>query len=167
MKRNFPQPELSIVAQIDWARLAAYIDGEGCICIAAQVHSKPHQGRGRYDYIKITVTGTDARLAAWLLKNFGGNVQWRDTNAKHNRWKPCFSWNVGSGRAAEVLRACQAYFIIKGRQAEVALAFQATMCRSGLRGTPDHVLAYRDELKVEMHALNARGPRANSPETVN
>lgn len=167
MKRNH-QPDLSLVPQIDWARLSAYIDGEGCIGISAQVHKPPFEGRGRYDYIKITVANTDPRLSVWLLRNFGGHTSQRLPDAKWNRWKTCTNWIIGSANAAEILQRCLPYFIIKREQAELAIAFQATMCRSGLRGTPQHVLEYRAEMKTKMHALNARGPRASAkdPETV-
>jgi hypothetical protein len=161
MRRN-PQPDFDLVEQIDWARLAAYIDGEGNVDIAVQVHKPPFEGRGRYGYAKITVSNTDPRLTQWLLKNFGGSIQVRKTHStrsgRQQRWKPCYNWVLSNTRAALLLRGCLPYFIIKREQAELAIAFQATVVRCGVKGTPQHVLEHRAELKAKLRALTARGP---------
>jgi hypothetical protein len=169
MKRVLHQPDLSLVSQIDWARLAAYIDGEGYIGIANQVHRPPFQGRGRYAYATIIVANTDPRLSEWLYKNFGGSVQQRKANplfkGKPTNWKACFSWVLCNQRASLVLQHAMPYFIIKREQAELAIAFQATCIRCGVKGTPAHVLEHREVIKSKLRLLTARGQKTEATGT--
>lgn len=165
MKR-FPQPDLALITQIDWARLAAYIDGEGHVCIADQVHKTATRGQRRYGYAKVMIANTDPRLPQWLVQQFGGSVQVRATHSTRSghqqRWKPCYQWSLSNGRAAELLRYALPYFLLKREQAELAIAFQMTSRRWGVKGTPDHVLAQRQELRTKLRALTTRGPVAAS-----
>jgi hypothetical protein len=82
-------------SQIDWARLAAFIDGEGCISISGPSESGK---RTRSTYLLAKITNTDARLLEWV----GNTLR----------------------MATEVLEGCLPYFIIKKEQAEVGLAHQ-------------------------------------------
>lgn len=163
MKRN-PTTDLALVSLVDWARLAAYIDGEGHICIAESVHREPHDGRGRYGFAKVTVSNTDSRLTDWLLKTFGGNVQVRSADSassgRRKRWKTCFNWTTSNGRAADILRFCLPYFIVKREQAELAISYQATCVRCGVKGTPQGVIERREVIKTQLRAFTARGLKA-------
>ena len=69
MSKRFPQPDLSQISQIDWARLAAYIDGEGCISIKSVAGY--NAAARRVFYIDLAVTNTDVRLLSWLRSIFG------------------------------------------------------------------------------------------------
>ena len=161
MKRVLYQPDLDLVSQIDWARLAAYIDGEGNIDIADQVHKAPFEGKGRYGYVRVTVTNTDPRLSEWLYKTFGGSVQMRSGTrlfkGKTQNWKDCFNWVLCNHRGAQMLQRCLPYFIIKREQAELAISFQRTVVRSGRRGTPQDVLEKRAVIKSQLRVLTSRG----------
>ncbi len=161
---KYPLQDLTRIANTDWARLAAFIDGEGCIHSALTVHKpsvKWKNSRTHYEYIKITVTNTDPRLSQWIVNTFGGgNIQHHTNNKRKNtNWKSCFFWSVSSEKAAAILRGVMPYLLLKKDQAEIALVIQSTMCRSGRRGTPQHVIDHRTELRNKLHVLNARGTR--------
>lgn len=76
---------------------------------------------------------TDLGLLAWCRNTFGGGVYITATGEpkelrgiKINKTKICYAWVVSSGYAEKILNGCLPYFIIKGRQADVALEFQET-----------------------------------------
>lgn len=139
------------VSEMDWARLAAFIDGEGCITISK---TKGY----RVQYMKVFIANTDPRLMVWLRDNFGGTVNGkpRTNREKH---KPCYVWTVSSQMAWIILLCCMPYFIIKREQAEVALAFQRTMTRKrqwvdgGPMRLPDDTLAFRNQCLDELKRL--------------
>lgn len=158
MKRlNF---DFTGVSQVDWARLAAFIDGEGHI----QIVSKTHKHKGRVypqEFLKLIIVNTDVRLIQWLVRTFGGVVSPR--NASRNiKWKDTWAWNVGSAHGADLLRGSFPYFIIKRDQAELALAFCATLRRRGVKGTPQSVRDERAELRSKLRVLTSRGPRTEA-----
>src|SRR6266487_1864296 len=108
--------------EIDWARLAAYIDGEGSILITERHYkSSPYPGM----YIRVILANTDPRLPLWAKERFGGVfvIGWRDQPEHH---KTPYKWHVSCNQAASVLEKCLPYFLLKKEQAEVALAFQRT-----------------------------------------
>jgi hypothetical protein len=146
--------DLSLVPEVDWARLAAFIDGEGHI----RVVSKVVKARGyRQDYVEVIVGNTDPRLSVWLKDLFGGSIP--KPSASTSRCKVMYRWTIACAAAARVLQGCLPYFIIKRDQAEIALAFHSTLKRRGVKGTPDFVRASRADLKSKLHVLTARGPQ--------
>lgn len=158
------EKDLSGVTDIDWARLAAFIDGEGHIGIVRKGIKKtgPRAGKRGADYIRITIANTDPRLIIWLQLRFGGGRTYRNISREINhRWKGVFHWDTASAHAARLLEGCLKYFIIKRDQAEIALAFQATMKRRGVKGTPESILNDREALKQKIRLLTARGPQLN------
>ncbi len=155
------QRDLSKVSQIDWARLAAYIDGEGCITIKS-VHGAREASR-RVMYVDINVTNTDVRLTAWLQQTFGGSVYLNHGNRGNVKWAPAAAWNVASKYAAEILANCLPYFIIKRDQADVALAFQSTILPGrpyGVKGRPAELIAKQHAFKEELQTLKGTSSRA-------
>ena len=143
--------DLSQVTAIDWARLAAFIDGEGHIAIN---ENKSPAGR-YYQYIRVIITNTDTRLIAWLFETFGGSLLRGHVSEKHRR---VYKWAVSCRHAEAILLQCYAYFITKQDQAEIALAFQQTIKDKTYRkGTeiPEEIralrVAYREQLRQARH----------------
>ncbi len=168
MSKRFPQPDLTQISQIDWARLAAYIDGEGCIRIAGVKGSTPYSRRVLY--VEVTISNTDARLTEWLKVKFGGSV-WVDRSRlkKNPHWSPGTAWVVSSRHASEILSNCLPYFIIKREQADVALAFQATILtdrRYGCKGRPQELLDRQHEMREQLQTLKGTSSRAKRPASV-
>jgi hypothetical protein len=160
MKRNH-QPDLSLVSQIDWARLAAYIDGEGCIRIAGNKGSTPYSRRVLY--LEITITNTDVRLGEWLIQRFGGSVYINKRNGQNPKWSPAVAWVVGARHASKIIEYCLPYFIIKREQADVALAFQATIItdrRYGCKGRPQELLDRQQAMREQLQTLKGTSSRA-------
>ncbi len=97
----------------DWAKLAAYIDGEGYICLRG--------GRSHSQRLQLRIGNTDPRLTAWAMERFGGTVR-RATphkSAKRIYWE----WRVNGREAASILEKCLPHFVMKRDQAEIAIAF--------------------------------------------
>ena len=134
------------VSVADWARMAAFIDGEGCLCIR-RYFNKTRQAVGHH--LRIQIANTDARLVLWLRDTFLiGNVHVRRVGTDKNR--TLYTWEV-TGKAAEfVLRNCYQYLVVKVDQADVAMRFQQECTgfeRNG-RGNKlsPEVVAKREEL---------------------
>lgn len=142
--------KIAKVSEIDWARLAAFIDGEGTIMIG-----RTQKANGAiYHMLAVIVSGTSPLLMTWLQDTFSGETylvpasKWR-ANAT------CYSWRMHEARAEAILLHCLPHFIIKGEQARVALAYRA-LRRQGSKGTkltPD-VIQARDSYAAQMRLLN-------------
>lgn len=166
MKRQ-PTPDLAAVAQVNWARLAAYIDGEGCIRIAGVKGATPYSRRVLY--VEVTITNTDVRLGAWLQATFGGSVYVSKANAKNPKWSPAVAWVVGSRHAATLLEYCLPYFLIKREQANVALSFQSTIVadrRYGCKGRPVELIDQQMKLRDQLQTLKGTSSRARRSLTI-
>lgn len=115
--------KLDTVSDVDWARLAAFIDGEGTITIA----SSPRRGRAAKSQHegKVTVANTSILLMHWLVGTFGGAV--RTTHYTGNL--PMNFWVLNERQAEQVVIRCLPYFVIKGEQAEIFLSFRELKSR--------------------------------------
>lgn len=149
--------KLERVSKIDWARLAAFIDGEGCITIA----SSPRRGRAARPQheTRFTINNTSPVLYDWLLSTFGGGVR----VIHHKNVRPVYSWVLNELQVEQVIKRCLPYFIIKRRQAEIALAFRALKSRKRdtyhNRRLTDAEWNARDKLQVKIRKLNGARER--------
>lgn len=146
--------KIAAVSEIDWARLAAFIDGEGTIHIS------------RNDVAKSSVTpvftlfvvlgNTDLRLINWLVDTFTGIVC--KAKKRSSKWKDMYQWRQASKRAEVIVEHCLPYLICKREQAETALAFRKLFpgCKIG-RLIADSTIDARNECRKKMQALNLRG----------
>jgi hypothetical protein len=144
------------IPEIDWARLAAFIDGEGSIVIGkAKPIAKFKQKSTTYS-LAVSITNTSEKLIAWLNHNFGGSVHSKPPDRNWGR-RPIWQWFVQEKQADIILQKCLPYFIIKREQAEIGIAF----CTLKSRGTPRFVrvseesLQQREELRNKIHLLNS------------
>ena len=147
--------------EIDWARLAVLIDGEGYIGIATAYSRKRNWARPHL-YLDVRVVNTDPRVAEWCAANFGGKVYLNKRKAGHEKWSTAIHWAVSCNKAEAVLRGCLPYFLIKREQAEVALAFQATIDRAksnGVKGVPTEVVLHQVELRNALQELKGTSSR--------
>jgi hypothetical protein len=143
------RPKLDLPVE-DWARLAAYIDGEGWIGIKEQKRG----GRAATYHVEITVCNQDPRLILWIAQRFGGHLS-NQGPPKNNlkRRHRIFQWYASCSVAHEVLLGCLPYFVIKRNQAEIAIAFRnLTGARKwGVKGMPlelkQQQIAFRKELQ--------------------
>lgn len=145
---------LDDISPIDWARLAAFIDGEGCIRIATVKGNKTSSRRVMY--VEVTITNTDVRLVEWLARTFGGNSVCSRRAGLHQNWSQCFAWSVSSRHATALIEHALPYFIIKREQANVALAFQATILPGrpyGRSGRPAELVAQQETYASQLSAM--------------
>ena len=143
--------------KVDWARLAAYIDGEGCIDIHTHNQFRKHLNRVHTaHYIRINIANTDFRLPVWCRDMFGGRVHLEHRKHRHKKWRDVAVWLVTSKRASEILRGVLPYLLLKREQADVALAFQATVKRIGRGGHTEETMNHRLELQQEIKDLKRR-----------
>jgi hypothetical protein len=151
------------IKDVDWARLAAYIDGEGCI----NIHTNRGQvalGKSQMHSLVLGITNTDPRLPAWIFETFGVGNCYRIPDSPSiaakialGKWQPRFHWNVTSISAAQLLEGCLPFFVIKREQAEIAIAFQKTKIHHnrGKRGerTPRNVIQMREQMAHQVRQL--------------
>jgi hypothetical protein len=110
---------------LDWAMLAAYIDGEGSI-ILYEVNA-PTTKNGKQFRLYICVCNTDPVLTTWCEQRFGGSVSATPKyDSKSKRKCILFKWSTSGQLAEVILTGCLPYFVIKGKQAEIALEFRRT-----------------------------------------
>ena len=135
--------------EIDWARLAAYIDGEGAILINRFAGQSPSERKRMW--LRVIVCNTDPRMPQWCLKTFGvGSVVLSDRRRKEQH-RQSFRWQISCETAELILRGCFPYFIIKREEAEIAFAFQETLLGPG-RPVPRETRELREQLRAQLHA---------------
>jgi hypothetical protein len=152
--------KISGVPIIDFARLAAFIDGEGSILISRALPIAKHRQKSITYSLAVVITNTSPQLIAWLYDNFGGSVHNKKPSegSKSFRSKrPIWSWHLQEKQAEVVLRKCLRYFIIKQQQAEIGIAFCALKKRSGPRfvRVSKQSLRQRENLHNKIHLLNS------------
>ncbi|MGB2841064.1 MAG: hypothetical protein WBC40_01080 [Halobacteriota archaeon] len=109
-----------LVEEIDYARLTAYIDGEGTIAIAKQPVKK---GRVSNSYrLLMMVSNTEKKLPNWCKAHFGGSVHTSRNDVRPGR-KKLYQWVIGTHDSAKLLEKIKPYLIIKRDQAELGLEF--------------------------------------------
>lgn len=150
------------ITQIDWARLAAYIDGEGAILLNRYNDSK----HNRLDmWLRVTVVNTDQRLPLWIFNTFGvGHFAMSDRRRKEEH-RQAFRWQCSGRQAETVLRGCYEYFIIKREHANIALAFRATIGGPGT-AVSQEIREERERLRQALHALKRITPLFNAAPTL-
>lgn len=131
------------------AYLAGILDGEGCISIS-RYREKKDKNRGQHK-LTVSIGNTSLQLMDWLKDNYGG---WVMSKGCRKGLRQNFVWQVSTAAAGELLEMVLPYLIIKQDQAIVALDFQATMRRSGAKGTAKEVLQLRDAMMNAMQKLN-------------
>src|SRR5882762_6064219 len=110
------------IRDVDWARLAAFIDGEGSISTRMVCKVSRKRPNGTF-VIAVQISNTDPRLVRWVHSLFGGHVyQGRRTKQQAEKiWKPAWRWEACSRKAYQILVGIEPYSIIKREQIELAL----------------------------------------------
>lgn len=129
-----------MITEIDRARAAAWVDGEGCIRI--QRHRRKEAAGfvpGRSFSLQVTVGNNDARIIDWFQARWpGGRSQAVHAGQVHR------TWALTGGSAVVFLREVQPYLIIKGEQASCALNYAAYVARCA--GSPKRRLLSLEDI---------------------
>lgn len=147
--------DYSIVSEVNWARLAAYMDGEGCFAISSS-YNRRRKNVAKSLNLYIAIGNTDIRLCQWLEEHFGGSTTAvRTTTKRYKEQKMCFTWRLSGYAIDNVLQGMFAYLVIKKEQAQIAMSFRATFGLDHKRPChgnplPQEVRDLREELKQEL-----------------
>lgn len=142
---------------IDWARLAAFIDGEGHIGIK---RSPSSSRRGYGLVLRIAISNTDVSLIYWLVKTFGLGTMQKGV-LRTGQHKAVHTWEVYGRNAAYMLTQCLPYFVMKRDQAEAGLDFQRLVIPHPIgrgRHVDDTILDARDLCYQRLKTMTRRGP---------
>lgn len=143
----------------DWARMAAFIDGEGSILLNRRKAGRNGVLNENF-YLRITVANTDIRLPEWCKEIFGGSYHVNNSEKymEGHNWKKAYHWGTSSNRAAWILWNCLPYFIIKREQAEIGIELQDSMrefVRGGGRELPQYLVEERRNMKNRLTLIKA------------
>jgi hypothetical protein len=146
---------------IEWAQLAAYIDGEGCILIDRRPNKKHPEWAPNY-LVSVIVSNSDPRLIVWSKQTFGGFItNQKDPRIRKTSKRVLYGWRTSTRDSRWVLEHCLPYLIIKREQAEIALAMFDTFADkkySRWNPMPDEVRARRDSLVVSIREMKKTVP---------
>lgn len=138
----------------DWARLAAFIDGEGCINVHRQVSYRGGKKTHHIGHtLLVRITNTDPRLMEWLKNTFGGIVcRQKDRGCQRH---VCFNWQPSRADTERILRNILDLLVLKRQQAEIGLAFRATFHKKNYERLAPGVADFRENCKEQINGLNS------------
>jgi hypothetical protein len=129
----------------DRAYAAGFFDGEGNIVVIWQASKKGYM-------FQVRVTQKSRKPLVWLQERWGGGIYLKQII----NGVPCYSWNVGWGKARKFLDDVLPFLIVKRAQAELALKFAALTCgHFGKKSAEDKALC--EQITVELKVLRAVG----------
>ena len=153
--RRKVEESLNSVSRIDFARLAAFIDGEGSIQIRKETDARSRV-TPVYEFL-LTVCNSDPRLPQWCKEKFGGRVYPRS----RGRHRISYLWSVKALRAEVILGKCLPYILIKDKHAEIGLALRKTFTkRTGSRPISVAVVEEREILRGKLMRLSLKGKKS-------
>jgi len=103
------------------AYVAGIVDGEGYVGIHRRT------GGSRWGGITLEVAMTVEGVPRLLQRLFGGSVYQRQDKRSDGYRKPSWRWSVVNRQAEAVLRAIYPWLIVKRPNADICLAYQATV----------------------------------------
>ena len=138
--------------------VAGFIDGEGTISIHKMIESKSLMGARH----RVSLEATNTNLASLqkLVSLFGGSI-WQKRQYGEN-CLDCYRWRVEGQTAKTAILFALPYFIVKKKQAKIALRFCKTLRTIGTdTRTPitQKIFAFREILYQKMQQLNNSKPR--------
>lgn len=154
-----------IWSEAELAYLAGIVDGEGYLTV--------HRHKNCSYSTTLGVTNTDVRMIHWLHQHFGGSsgpTSRRKENPRFKpNWKPSWAWRATSSDLDLILRSLIPYLVVKKRQAELVIAYRATVNgvarqsrkARGVGRSPlpisNDVKAHRSGIVAELTLLNRKG----------
>ena len=154
------------ITEIEWAQLAAFVDGEGHLAITCSRVNLRQTRTSPWYHPRLLVYNSDVRLMHWLQETFGG--AWRPYRKKPLKayYKPSLVWELSGTKLLPILRRFRPYLLLKPEQADLVLSFydHAVWHKGGNYSDPakrrvsEGELARRHALYEESLRLNHRGP---------
>lgn len=150
----------------EWAYLAGFFDGDGCVNIA--VNSSNKDAATPTHYLQVILAQSDEPfLREWRDRLNIGSLHELQTqpNAPIKRTKPCWAWRICGQEAERFLRMILPYVRRKAKEVEIALEFRKTKkdvvkCM----GTPPSMLALRQYYLEALQAAKRDGEPPQDPQ---
>jgi hypothetical protein len=161
-KEEFEQLRNTVTpTETDFAYLAGFIDAECCLCIQKY---KP-KNRPNYTYkILLQCNDTKALVFKWLLKRFGGHINFIDRQTHTKAIKNQLCWRLSGNALSKILPSIQPFLKHKKPVCEELMKFyKTTLMNGGARHTQSFRNAYAETLKIReeivsrIHKLNLKG----------
>jgi len=104
--------------EMDIGKMAVIIDCEGHIAITGSPKTRYHQ-------LQVTIGSKDFVILDWCFARFVGAVYDNSgrTDRRGPRYAPAKRWRIQNRDASDLLERCLDHFIIKRKQAEIAIHF--------------------------------------------
>ena len=128
----------------DYAWIAGFFDGEGCLSMSFSPTATSYQNRGQHR-LTISLTQNDRAPLDWVSSIFGGRVRAYSGRKSHQ-------WHLtGLDKQRAFLYAVLPYLRVKKRQAELAIEFLGTVTSNhGRIGKPlrltDEIILQRERI---------------------
>ena len=146
------------LSDIDIGRIAAFIDGEGCIGLIKTVHPN-----NQYDLYTphIEVINTNKYLCNWLVKITGIGCSRSKGNRRNTKHKMAYIWRLAVDEMIPLLTIIGPHLLLKNRQAVLLIDYLKLprKCGGYNRFIPDEVVQQREIIYQELKELNQRGPQ--------
>jgi len=146
---------LENIPDIDWARLAAYIDGEGCISLN---RTKRKDGRCFSYRPAIDIGNTNFILMDWLRFMFNFKIYTRKAGLGHLGSKiNYYAYMSKKDDVIYVLNHILPYLLIKTEQATLLLLFWLDKEVLWIKGAkvPEYIEEKRYQLYLKIRSLNS------------
>lgn len=123
------------IPDLEFARLAAWIDSEGCFAMIKQPSKKTQRHSDSWN-IRLSIVQADKRPIKWAQRTFGGscNKGTGGTNA------PMWYWLCHAANMEAIITRCLPFFLVKREQALLILEYRRTLTLGRRRLTPEVVL---------------------------
>ncbi len=121
-----PWTPLIVMAETDWAYVAGFLDGEGCLGIG--LRSRKHSGSRQITtkpsfFVRVSAVNTHRPVLEWLALHLGGTITPKKIVANQ---KQVWVWRLANTEACQtVVRRCLPYLKIKREHALLILQFPA------------------------------------------
>lgn len=133
--------------EIDYAMLAAYIDGEGCIAIN---QAKTRNEKRPCWVLSLGVANGDPRLMEWLTQRWGGYISENEIGGNVH-----FTWTAPWPARMRILESCRKYMVIKQEQCLIALNLLILQSKNtGCRGDSQETREKKRELCEAIQGLH-------------
>ena len=136
--------------QLAWA--AGFIDGEGSIHFIRHTWAKKQP----LYYPHLTVAQVDPRPLLVLKEMFGGSIHLHPDSRGNNSdyWR----WAIAARKGQKALKQMLPYLVLKKEHAELAIAYQGLVGKSGTnRGLDPKNIEERDIIRKKVIQLNKTG----------
>lgn len=139
----------------DWAYLAGFFDGEGCISVQKSKSYRNPLNPAKYYTVRLSTANTNKDVIDYLEKLWGQKlrVYTRKMSDPRGNRRPCYHLECDKKDAViTFLKGIYPYSIIKKRQIELALRLIEHIAINNYMGrvVPKKIIEYREKLVTEI-----------------